>query len=285
MMVNLTFTVVIPFYKNKIFLEKILELLFVQTKIPDEIIVIDDELKEDIRNIIQKFKVNYFRQPKNSGVASARNKGLQLSSSDITIFLDSDAIPEPMLIQAIDNIYNEFGEDFIGVGGRSIECRILTKYDRWRAIHLSQDFGYSMKLKVPYLYGVCCSYKTKILLEIGGFDTSFNQNVGEDYELGIRLNKMGYKLFYSPNIVVNHQHMDSLESLIRSQYLWSYWGYKANDKGRISTIFWLGHLSAICFSFEDLIIHRDFELFMVGIKVFTNKFVGLFHALRNKKND
>jgi len=280
-----TYTVVIPYYKNRICLEKILIILNNQTKKPDEIIVVDDASPDTIIDILSRFQVLYCKQEKNLGVSAARNKGLHISSSDITIFIDSDAVPEPFFIQTIDEAYKVLGDTVVGIGGRAIECRITNPFDRWRALHLSQDFGLKARNNVPFLFGVCSSYWTSKILELDGFDSSFDENAGEDYDLGIRLGKLGLLMAYSPNIVVNHQHIDNFESLVNSQYRWSYWSLSANIKNKTSTILpWLGHLYRLLkFSFIDLFIHRDLEMFLLGIQIFRKKFAGLYDAARNRQ--
>jgi len=68
-------------------MESILFLLSNQTQKADEIIVVDDSSPENIVEITNKYRVKYVRLEKNSGVAVARNKGLELSNSDVTVFI------------------------------------------------------------------------------------------------------------------------------------------------------------------------------------------------------
>jgi len=284
---NTTFTVVIPFFKDKHCLENIILLLKNQTKPVDEIIVVDDASTEDIIDIIRKFKVTYYRLNKNSGVAVARNKGLELSSSSITVFIDADAHPELYMIEAFSLMYKKMWDDVVGIGGRAIECRIQSKFDSWRAHHLSQDYGNFEKADVPFLFGVCCSYKTDILKNMNGFDPFFTENVGEDYDLGVRITKKGLRLAYSPNIVVNHQHIDSEKSIMRSQYLWSYWGQLVHKKNGLSTIKpWLGHINRIVkFSLVDFYSRKGIEFVCIGLRIYLKKLRGLFDAIKIHTNN
>jgi glycosyltransferase involved in cell wall biosynthesis len=70
-----------------------------QTKLPNEIIVIDDGSIDNTEDIIKtfndknSFKIKYIKQ-KNEGVSSARNQGIKISSNDWLCFLDSDDLWE-----------------------------------------------------------------------------------------------------------------------------------------------------------------------------------------------
>lgn len=285
-MTEKTISVVIPYYRNIKNIDLIIKSLLIQTLPAKEIIIVDDDSPDDISKLIPMVgSLTYIRQSKNSGVAVTRNTGLSLSTSDITVFIDSDAIPEPFMLEAISRVYKKYGDEIIGVGGRAIECRVSTIYDVWRALHLSQSYGLIEQENVPFLFGVCCSYKTEWLRSIGGFSPLFTENVGEDYELGLRIKEGGFRIVYSPDIIVNHQHVDSLETLIKSQYLWSYWGlYAALIHGNSILNPFLGHLLRFLkFFIYDLLIIRSLDLVNLDIEIFKVKFKGLFDGKKNKR--
>ena len=84
-------SVVIPFYSGASWLEEAIESVLNQTRMPEEIIVINDGSKEDISSLISKYntKVKFIFQ-ENQGSASARNHGINSSSGEYIAFLDSD---------------------------------------------------------------------------------------------------------------------------------------------------------------------------------------------------
>jgi cellulose synthase/poly-beta-1,6-N-acetylglucosamine synthase-like glycosyltransferase len=251
-----------------------------QTSLPNQIIVVDDFSEDNIEEILKKHKVILVKRKINGGVAATRNSGLELVSSDIVVFIDGDAIPDLFMVEAIKNVYLEFGDQIVGVGGRAIECKLRSIYDRWRSIHLSQDYGLKQVIGIPFLFGVCCSYRTDFLKAINGFDEFYTRNAGEDYDLGLRINKLGYKLVYSPEIIVNHQHIDTFESLKNSQYKWAFWGYISNTRNNRSRILtWLGLIKdLINYILLDLIFRRDLSLFKIGLAAIRYKFHGFQNA-------
>lgn len=95
-------SVIIPFYSGSQWLDEALESVISQTLQPYEIIVINDGSKENIDDLILKYKgkVNFVYQ-ENGGAASARNHGMRLSKGAYIAFLDSDDIwlPEKLNVQ------------------------------------------------------------------------------------------------------------------------------------------------------------------------------------------
>ena len=86
-------SVIIPFYKNVIWLEEAIKSVLEQTYDNIEILLINDGSAEDISEILNNYgyKINYIYQ-ENSGAASARNKGINNSKGEYISFLDSDDI-------------------------------------------------------------------------------------------------------------------------------------------------------------------------------------------------
>ena len=56
-------------------------------------------------------------------------------------------------------------------------------YNHWRQLHASQSFGEARIKGVSMLWGLCSSYRKRILHEAGGFDPVYKTN-GEDVDIG-----------------------------------------------------------------------------------------------------
>src|SRR5687768_8969930 len=84
-------SVIIPCYNAAPFIAETLISIFEQKDVFLEVIVIDDGSTDTSASIIKEFgdKVQYHYQT-NSGVSSARNKGLVLAKGDYVIFFDAD---------------------------------------------------------------------------------------------------------------------------------------------------------------------------------------------------
>ena len=86
-------SVVIPTYNRKKYIKRAIDSVIHQSYEPFEIIVIDDGSTDGTYELIkQSYSSSQIslKKQKNSGVSSARNKGIKLANGDWIAFLDSD---------------------------------------------------------------------------------------------------------------------------------------------------------------------------------------------------
>jgi len=83
-------TVVIPTYNRYALLSRAINSVLSQTYKPIEIIVVDDGSTDNTRDIQSDFPSVIYIYQENSGVSSARNRGIKSTSSEWIAFLDSD---------------------------------------------------------------------------------------------------------------------------------------------------------------------------------------------------
>jgi glycosyltransferase involved in cell wall biosynthesis len=95
-----TVSVIIPAYKALGTVGRAVDSLFAQTRLPDEIIVVDDGSPDDIAPALVTYgeRVRLVRKP-NGGAASARNCGIDQARGDLLAFLDADDYFEPAKIE------------------------------------------------------------------------------------------------------------------------------------------------------------------------------------------
>ena len=105
-------SIIVPVYNAEKYIDRCLHSLINQTLKDIEIIVIDDGSKDNTNKILQKYKdkIKIIKQ-KNSGVATARNKGLEIATGEYIYFVDSDDwiekdTLEKLYSKAIDNNYD-----------------------------------------------------------------------------------------------------------------------------------------------------------------------------------
>lgn len=117
-MKNIKFSIIIPAYNVEKYIAKTIESILSQKYNNFELIVVDDGSYDNTVNIIKKFddsRIKLFCQ-KNSGVSSARNKGISESSGDYIVFVDSDDYIEDWTLLEISKKINTYGKDITFIG-------------------------------------------------------------------------------------------------------------------------------------------------------------------------
>jgi glycosyltransferase involved in cell wall biosynthesis len=90
---GLQISVVIPTYNRGNLIRRAIQSVLNQTRLPDEVIVVDDGSSDDTREQVASFggAVRYVHQT-NAGASHARNRGVHEVQSEWVAFLDSDDI-------------------------------------------------------------------------------------------------------------------------------------------------------------------------------------------------
>lgn len=98
-------SVIIPIYNTELYIEKCIESLLFQTYPDIEIILVNDGSTDRSRDICmmysKKYEYIYYLEQKNSGVAVARNNGLEFSNGDYIVFVDSDDYVDKSYIELL----------------------------------------------------------------------------------------------------------------------------------------------------------------------------------------
>lgn len=126
-----TVSVVVPTYNRAAWIGATLRTVVEQSHQAREIIVVDDGSTDDTESVVNSFgsAVRYERQV-NAGVSAARNHGVQLATSELVAFVDSDDLWHPRKLEAqlaalglTGAQWSVTGCDVIGLDGQVIPGR------------------------------------------------------------------------------------------------------------------------------------------------------------------
>ncbi len=190
-----------------------------------EVIFVDDGSSDDslkiLKNLHLEFRLKVIQQ-KNAGPASARNKGIQLASGEILLFLDVDMIPDRDLLKT----YLEFAEN-------NPWCLMLGRQLAWEPTY-TKDFLKIFQTLIasdpgensftPEFYFVVSNnlaVPMKVMTELNGFDDFFR--ACEDVELGFRAFQKGIPIQYIPSAIAYHNHPKTIDELYRQVQTYAYW--------------------------------------------------------------
>ena len=239
-----------------------------------EIIVIDNNSKDDTKRLIESFipkfngKLRYLYEPK-QGKPYALNLGIKEARGQVIAFTDDDCLLEK---NYINNIYKDFKNYASGIGlmGGKIsphwvdgsQPKLLDKFYpklRMEEIEWSGDdkpkwlnefflgplgilnYGENfmrIDFKDPKLfYGANLIIKREVLERHGYFDT--NKILGQDSEICARLLKAGVKGLYNPQLNIYHK-IKIARGRPSHYYRWHYirGKHEYKEEGQVKKLFY-----------------------------------------------
>ncbi len=192
----LMFSIIIPTYNRLESLKIALNSVLTQSYKNYEIIVIDDGSFDGTKEYIESLhneNIIYLWQ-KNSGLPSvARNAGILLSKGEWVAFLDSDDFwYQDKLLEVYKEIKNIKGKNIIAIShweDMIIENSIvkILKHGTKKTVNTYEE----LLFKGNFLSTSAITVKRTALINIGLFDVKKEYFIVEDYELWLRLAKIG----------------------------------------------------------------------------------------------
>lgn len=110
----LSFSVVIPLFNKEYSVDRCLKSLTEQTRLPDEIVIVNDGSTDGSFAIASRFKEQHPEIPivlvdqENAGVSAARNKGVSLASHDLVCFLDADDEWKANFLEVMERLVRDY---------------------------------------------------------------------------------------------------------------------------------------------------------------------------------
>ncbi len=211
----MVFSIVIPAYDSRRKLQRCLASIR-RIDYPDfEVIVVDDGSRDDTEKAISREKgVTYIRQP-HQGPAAARNRGFRKAKGELILFTDADCVLPPDILKK----YEDYFRDAVlaGAGGSYRTLNRQSRVARYIGYEIAWRHYMAGSQPTSALGTYNAVFRKSALAAIGGFDASFAEASGEDFDLCYRLVEKGYKLAFFSDIFVYHEHPDRVGTYLRQQ--------------------------------------------------------------------
>lgn len=209
-------------YNGTRWIDACLASLLGQTRVPDEIVVVDNDSRDDSPDRILSCwpQVRLLRLERNIGFAAGCNRGIEASRGDLVAILNNDIeldsrwlesmllhCTEPWGFWASRIVYADDprridsagdGMAVIGAGHKTGHGELAEKHEEEREV-----------------FGPCAAaalYRRQLLEETGGFDEDFFL-IYEDGDLNMRARLRGHRCLYVPEARVVHHVNASIGSL------------------------------------------------------------------------
>lgn len=210
----MTVSAVIPCFNAETTIEKAILSVVSQTIPVSEIIVVNDgstdnsvRLLEGLQLIYPQLKVIH---QENKGVSFARNIAIQEASGDYILTLDADDYFDPSFVE---KALIKFSED---ASYGAIMCGYV------RIVN-----GKKIKPYIPPMVSLascllnngvlaCLLFKKEVLLRAGAYDTAMSKGY-EDWDLNIRILKMGYTFGVIEEVLFNYSDIKGSRTSIATR--------------------------------------------------------------------
>lgn len=241
-------SVIVPAYDRAHCIKNAIDSAINQSLKPSEIIIVDDGSNDDLDKVVGSYFQPYIKlvkHDKNRGASAARNTGITSAISEYVAFLDSDDIWYPNKLRKQTRFMQENNLDICCSNFslyRSKQLKYTRAYRPYKSIRLSiSEIAWGCFVS-PGTTLIC---KRELLLDIGGYDTSFTRF--EDWDLLLRLschNNIGWfdevlSAIYVDNHVSEKDELQGLEHIklkfsgnarhcVRQRIKSSYWFHLAS---------------------------------------------------------
>lgn len=196
-------SIVVTTYNRHERLKRVLGTLARQTVPRDEyeVVVVDDGSREDATPVAEAFaaelQISVLRQ-ENSGIAVARQRGVERARGRIVVFLDDDMLAFGDFVA--QHLAEHEGHDDRVVMGELLpdeniaQMPLFERYHAHQLTRAAERYAEAGTFAGQEVYTGNLSLPRDLFFRVGGFDPAF---FIEDVELGVRLEKAGAKFVFS----------------------------------------------------------------------------------------
>ncbi len=193
-------SIIISCYNDHEYIEKAVQSALDQTYENKEIIVVDDGSNQKTKAVLKELepKLDLLITQDNQGVSAARNKGVEASTGEYILILDSD-----------DFFEVTFCEKAIKVFLTDPDVKIVTCYSKWfddrTHIIFKPEGGTIKDILIGNVAMGSSMYRKHDWQLVIGYDQSMHEGY-EDWEFYLRLLKSGGKAEVIPEVLFNYRN-------------------------------------------------------------------------------
>lgn len=198
------------------------------------VIVVDDGSSDESVDILrERFpEVRIVLHTKNNGFSDAVYSGISAADTELIFLLNSDVQPDRDVMQPLAEYFGEADTFAVGplirdeygrVNRHSWNIRTFRRGDLKPADwNLDQALTFRKLGKLPTIYvsGGSVMLRKPMFMMLGGFHPMFKPFYGEDYDLGLRAWRHGWRSYFEPSVSVIHQRTgSSIRTNIKRAYV------------------------------------------------------------------
>lgn len=289
-------SVVIPNYNGRHLLEQNLPSVYAalnNAKTDFEIIITDDcSTDSSVAFIRQNYPlVHLIINDKNQGFSASCNRGIEKAEKDLVLLLNTDIELNNHFFESQFKYFelpDTFGVMSKIIGAKNGETQDTARFLKYSGFKIKANNFYHLENEdfltpTAYLSGANALIDTKKLKDIGGFDEIFSPFYCEDFELGLRAWRLGWKCYYDPKSYCVHDHSSTTKNYrtrnwVKAIFFRNRLFVHAIHLSRIRLVFWFLQIAFI-----------DMLFMWIALKFYYYKSFGMFlnnikSAIKSRKN-
>lgn len=227
-------TILIPCYNEEKTIKKCVESCLLQTRMPDEIIVVDDGSTDKTAEILKSFgrKIRVIKTPKNTGNKSgAQEFGLRYVKGDIFVMTDADTILHCNFVRRMEAKFANKNVAAVAGYVKSLKENWLTACREIDYV-VTQEIHKKAQSHIDAIYvipGCSCAFRTDVFREHITFD---HDTITEDLDFTYKLHELGFRISFEPKAIVYTQDPTTLRSYSKQMTRWYSGGWQNLMKHR-----------------------------------------------------
>ena len=185
-----------------------------KTDYPDfDIVVVADGCTDNSVETLKRAKLPNLKiveLPKSEGAVVARNKGAAVANGEVLVFIDSHQ--EPITANWLTVLVDLLKKP--NAGAATVNITAIGEKDRLGFLYTLKDWSLEPTWTRPKnpeipqvtsaIPGGCFAIKKTLFTQTGGFNPNLKKWGREDFEYSLRLWRLGYDLWFSPEAVMGH---------------------------------------------------------------------------------
>lgn len=206
------FSIIIPTYKRKKSLMRLLQSLLPELTMQVEVIVVEQVINNGttLKSFAKKHNINlhYIFLPEAS-TPHAKNVGAGVAKGKYLIFFDDDVVVEKGILAGYKKAFLKDDNDVVAgkvltpghpVNPKSKNIGKISYFGKF-----SDDYTSDIKQEVDTVIGCNAGWKREVFEKVGGFDEQITMNgIREESDLSLRAKALGFKIFFEPKAAVTH---------------------------------------------------------------------------------
>jgi glycosyltransferase involved in cell wall biosynthesis len=207
---------IVPVHNGGAGLRRCLEAVLAGTRVPDELIVVDDGSTDGSGEAARALGARVIRLDDGpNGPAAARNRGAAAATGEVILFFDADVVVHPDTVArmerylsdepAVDALFGSYDDNPPARG-------MVTRYKNLEHHYVHQQG----RREAGTFWAGCGAIRRAVFSHSGGFDERYARPSIEDIELGVRLRQAGYRIWLCPDVQVVHLKRWTFAGLLRA---------------------------------------------------------------------